>query len=216
MAWLTKSEFLQIHTVAKRLIAELNANQWNIPAGNRPATAALKSARLKNVQVSLGAVFAPFHDLSKIVANSTIEIKVPNTGYRSALAARQLPIIRRMIYSVLVHECVHVAQRAVAPAQFAQATSLERQLRAIASPTPVDWFELYVGQPLEQEARAHQATAEIFDDLGSGSSRANFDLVWPKTQLHIRTEALIGPRARALPLVAFGKIAKAAQEPDPG
>lgn len=201
MTWLTKTEFLQLRTVAQRLVNELNSGKWSIPAGSRPATSALKSARLKNVSVSFGAVFGSFNDLSKISANSNIEIIVPTSRYSASVAAIDLPVIRRMIYSVLVHECVHVAQRRVARAQFAEAVKLERTMSAIPAPSINDRFELYVGQPLEQEARAHQAVAEIFDDIGAGASRADFDAAWSTTQLCIRTESLIGPRASATRIV---------------
>jgi hypothetical protein len=92
----------------------------------------------------------------------------------------------------LVHECTHEIQRATAPTEYAVALSLEAAFRAIPNQQLDDWFDLYIGQPFEQEARAAQAAAEVEELAGWAVSQSVFKRLLPNTEVWKRTDARIG------------------------
>jgi hypothetical protein len=97
-----------------------------------------------------------------------------------------------------VHEATHVLQRCDTPDTYAVACNLEGQLRAQGSATRSDYFDLYIGQPLEQEARAQQAAAEVSSEAGTSLAKNVFEAELTQTEVWSRTKARIGlPTARA-------------------
>lgn len=68
-------------------------------------------------------------------------------------------------------------------ATFNAALALEAKIMKKVGVPTTDWFDLYIGQPLEQEARAVQAAAEVSSLIGSGAARPNFDAQLPNTEI---------------------------------
>jgi nitrite reductase/ring-hydroxylating ferredoxin subunit len=197
---LTRSEFIEIQKAAEVMTGELEQWKWDVAGRSSKACDVIYSERLSAIRVTMSAVTGRYSDVSLISGNSDITVTLPNQGYIAFRAKKQeIDAVRRMIYGLLVHECVHVVQKQDVPEDFKTSVAGEKVYFKINSPTHDQSFDLYVGKPLEQEARAHQAVAEIFDEYRNGLNRAEFDVAWASTQLFIRTEKLIGPRSAASP-----------------
>lgn len=187
---LTASERSEVRAVADLIVASLKLNNWNVLAWT---ASPLQSPRFAGSSVMLTGVPGRYNDMNLVKGNSNITIQVPNQGVLpSRVTLQELADLTRVVHGALAHECTHVLQSIASPATFAVAVALELQLRGTSGATQDDWFDLYVGQPLEQEARAVQAAAEVETLAGLGATRANFNAQLPHTEVWKRTALRVG------------------------
>ncbi len=184
------TERLECLEISTEIMRFLVSSKWNILAWTQKQ---MTSSRLSTVRVSLAAKIGPYHDVSLVTANSNIDILLPNQKIiPSKISRKQVMDLTRVVRGVLLHECTHVIQRQESPVTFGVAMSLEKQLWAIKTPTQDNYFDLYISQPFEQEARAAQAAAEVEEIIGLGKTQDIFDGQLPNTEVYKRTEALVG------------------------
>jgi hypothetical protein len=196
-----KSELIECKTAASGIVATMDATNWNVSA-TLPKTS-FASARLAGMSITLSAVRGAYNDLSLINGNSGIRIGIPN---QKVVPSRVTPTerrdIERVVFGVIVHECTHVIQANAAPAAFAIARTLENRLRALGTNSqPDDWYDLYIGQPFEQEARAGQAAAEVEELGGRNLTQPNFDKLLSTTEVFKRTASRIGAPGNCAPRI---------------
>lgn len=191
MPYLTPSEFSEIVAVADAIMRHLQALNWRpFPAPNFGA--ALTQRRLAGTSITLRAVLQPYHQVQYITADSGIALDIPNSRYvATAATSQQISDIRRVILGALVHEFIHRFQGEESPSVFAVQHASEARLHALSKPSADDWFDLYIGLPLELEARAGQAAAEAWCVLGAGQSEPILRAALSTTEVWSRTQGKI-------------------------
>lgn len=191
MPYLTSAEFSEIVAVADTIMHHLRTSGWQfVPAPN--VGAALTQSRLAKTTITLKAVRQPFDSVQHIEANSGILLDIPNLFYTPSSATPQrVADIRRVILGALVHEFIHRLQDQESPSVFAVQLASQNRLQAMSSRSPDDWFDLYIGLPLELEARAGQAAAEAWCVLGAGQSEPFLRAALSATEVWSRTQGKI-------------------------
>jgi hypothetical protein len=193
MIALSKNEFAECIQVSSDIIAFLKKSQWNWTTTPNFAANVLKSQRLSGVTITLGAVKGHYTKINLIKADSSIRINIPNQGFLpSRFSSIQECDIRRVISGVVSHECTHVIQEQHFPATYAANADRGKLFCKIYNPSHDDWFDFYVGQPLELEARANQAVAEVIEIAGHKIGKPDFELKLKQTEILQRTERQIG------------------------
>ncbi|MBK8176965.1 MAG: hypothetical protein IPK66_17415 [Rhodospirillales bacterium] len=186
-------EFKEGRRVVHEIMNDLKKKLWIISVGNDFANGIVKSNRLKKIQVTLAAIRGCYKDMSLIKATSAIEISIPNLRFvTSQFTNDEIAKISRVIFGVLIHEYTHKIQEKEMRKEFAYELKLQRKFNSITTPLPNDWFKLYVCQPLEQEARANQAAAEVWEMKGPRLTKPNFNAYLKKTEVWKRTQSQIG------------------------
>ena len=156
--------------------------------------------RLSGTQMKLLRGLGAFDDISLIKATSAISVQVPTGNFSASRATAARMQLREVLLGVVVHECTHVIQSQASLTDFARELALNAQYAAIATPpgpTQTEALTLYIGQPLETEARAAQGAAEIFARVGRGLPRTAFDEGLASTEVARRTVISIGPSTSA-------------------
>lgn len=191
MARLTKTDILECGAVADKLVAELCAKGATVDLMSNFAEGLFSDPRFVKTSVRLGKTFKPFA-LTDVTANSNICVEIPTQGARPATFTAVAANLKRVIWGVVAHELTHVAQQGQDPTAFQAALVLKA--RFDQSPrSPDDYFDLYIDEPLEQEARAIQGAAEVLSTGTACPDRAAFVAALALTEITKRTDAAIGP-----------------------
>lgn len=202
MNYPSKQEFDDCRNIAKDIIKEiLNQNPPNFSdnLNNSPLIGSLGT-----VYLGVGGVpsdpHAKYHELEKLSAEALhlshgITIHCPYNYARVTLLKTgngdHLHPLERVIYGALVHECTHLFQARNYSSAYNLTLPIVASTESLDTPptSPHDWLYRYYGQPLEQEAHAAQAAAEVECLAGSGENRTFFEVELTKTEVYRRIHA---------------------------
>ena len=197
-------ELAECGRVVDAMLDHLLRTRWKPDTALNFANGAFSQPLLSGTRVALVRDLGAFDDVSLIKATSGISVQVPTAAFSASRAAAASTQLRQVLLGVVVHECTHVIQSQNSPTAFARELALKAQYAAIATPpgpTQTEALTLYIGQPLETEARAAQGAAEIYAREGRGLPRTAFDDGLASTEVARRTVTSIGPTTSDDPAV---------------
>lgn len=109
-----------------------------------------------------------------------------------------IKIVRRVMFGILAHELTHKKQEVALQTACADASTLKEEVDKIISrgkPSVDEWMDFYIGNPLEQTARAAQAAAEVLNLWGRDLSKNEFYSELLNTEIWTHTVGQIGDDA---------------------